>query len=56
MGDASLREALALVKQGIPFDVAFSLDNDTRVAWLIICGEQDGFVFDWEIGEFTAKS
>jgi hypothetical protein len=36
-----------LVKHGIPFDVAFSLPNDERVAWLIICREADGQNFDW---------
>lgn len=50
-----MRECLALVKHGIPFDVAFSLTNDTRVAWNIICGEIDGGEFDWSALEFKKR-
>lgn len=42
-----MREALALTRSGVPFDVAFSLDDDTRAGWLIALGEVEGGVFDW---------
>lgn len=48
-----MRECIALVKYGVPFDVAFSVSNDMRVAWLIIFGEIDGGEFDW--GAITWK-
>jgi hypothetical protein len=47
---------LALVKQGVPFDVAFSLPNDERVAWLIICGEIEGGKFNWSTAEWEKPS
>lgn len=43
------------MKQGIPFDVAFSLSNNERVAWLIICGEIDGGEFDWSTGNWRDR-
>jgi hypothetical protein len=30
------------VGRGVPFDVAFSADDDLRIAWCIIVGELDG--------------
>jgi len=33
---------LFLVKRGVPFDVAFNLDDEMRIAWCIIHGEQEG--------------
>lgn len=40
------------MKCGIPFDVAFSLDPETRAAWSIRMGMFDGGQFDWEEGRF----
>jgi hypothetical protein len=42
-----VRECLALVKFGVPFDVAFSVSNNIRVAWLIMFGELEGGHFNW---------
>lgn len=42
-----LRERLYLVKNGVPFDVAFSLDDIEATAFLIILHEMDGGTFDW---------
>ena len=42
-----MRECFRLLKYGVPFDVAFSIPNNLRVAWLIIGGEAEGKVFDW---------
>ena len=46
-GDAELRDCLLLVTKGVPFDVAFALDETTRIAWCVIIGELDGATFDW---------
>lgn len=42
-----MREALWLVKNGVPFDVAFSVDDVTRAAWAIILSEHEGATFNW---------
>jgi hypothetical protein len=31
----------------VPFDVAFSLPLDERLAWVVAIGSLDGGVFDW---------
>jgi hypothetical protein len=36
------------VKQGIPFDVAFGVDDNTRTAWCIVFSEMEGRKFDWD--------
>lgn len=46
--DPELRDCLLLVSKGIPFDVAFALDEMTRMAWCIILGELDGARWSWE--------
>jgi len=43
------------VQQKIPWDVAFSLSNDERVAFLIIMGENDGGTFDWTSCKWEEK-
>lgn len=47
MRHPALRECLLLVKNGVPFDVAFSLPPVDREAWIIIFGELAGGKFDW---------
>lgn len=44
-----------LVKYGVPFDVAFSLDDETRTAWCIIFGQMEGNKFDWEAGKWIER-
>jgi hypothetical protein len=39
---------LWLVKNGIPFDVAFRLDDVTRAGWSIMFAEMEGATFDFE--------
>lgn len=46
MRNGDLRECLYLVKNGVPFDVAFSLDRIDRAAWAIHFAEMDGAEFD----------
>ena len=45
---ADLVDSLFLVRNNIPFDVAFSLDQDERTAWVVVLGELDGRTYDWE--------
>jgi hypothetical protein len=40
-------DCLYLVKNGVPFDVAFSLPDDERVAWVVIMGRFSGLTYDW---------
>ena len=47
MNHAPLREALYLVKNGVPFDVAFSMRRTERHAWSIVMGELEGGQFNW---------
>lgn len=42
-----------MVKNGVPFDLAFSLGETERAAFCIIFGEIDGGKFDWQQMEFT---
>lgn len=43
-----MRYALALVRQNVPFDVAFSLDWPELMAWNVVLGEiESGKTFDW---------
>lgn len=36
------------MRSGIPFDIAFGLDEITRGAWCIIFSEMEGRTFDWD--------
>lgn len=45
--DPALRDCLYLLTQGVPFDVAFSLDPTMRLAWCVILGEIAGGEFSW---------
>jgi hypothetical protein len=38
---------LYLVRNGVPFDVAFALPASDRLAWVVALGQLDGCVFDW---------
>ena len=46
--DNYTRNCLYLVKSGIPFDVAFSLEWPEIIGWLVIFGEMSGQEFDWK--------
>jgi hypothetical protein len=45
--DANLVDCLFLVMNGIPFDVAFSLDDDERLAWVVVIGTLKGRTYNW---------
>jgi hypothetical protein len=32
----------------VPFDVAFSLAPEERLAWIVVLGTLDGRTFDWD--------
>ena len=40
------------MRSGVPFDVAFQLDDVTRAAWCIMFSEMEGRAFDWDRMEF----
>jgi hypothetical protein len=50
-----MRECIALVSYGVPFDIAFSVPNEIRTGWLIIFGELKGGVFDWGSGQWVER-
>ena len=47
-------EALWLVHHGVPFDLAFSLDDLTRAGFAIIFSQFEGREFDWDRMRFKA--
>jgi hypothetical protein len=47
---------LYLTKNGVPFDVAFSLDDIARESWYIIFRELDGDVYDWDEERFLTHN
>lgn len=42
-----LVDPLELVRNGVPFDVAFSLPPDERLVWVVVFGELAGRRWDW---------
>lgn len=43
-----MRNTLALIDHGIPFDVAFSLEESELIGWNVAIGEiTSGKSFDW---------
>lgn len=50
-----MRGCLALVDRGVSLDVALSLDDDERAAWLIIFGQIRGHEFDWANGMWKER-
>ena len=50
---ADLVDSLFLVRNHVPFDVAFSLDQDERTAWIVALGTLDGRVWDWGAMRWT---
>jgi len=47
-----VRDCLWLVKNGVPVDLAFGLDAETRTAWAILFAEMEGQRFNWDRFEF----
>ncbi len=42
-----LLDCLFLVRNGVPFDVAFSLGAGERLAWVVALHELEGRQWDW---------
>ena len=40
-------DCLYLVRNGVPFDVAFALPDTERQAWIVAIAWLDGIDFDW---------
>lgn len=40
-------DPLFLVRNGVPFDVAFTLPPHERLAWIVAVGTLQGRQFDW---------
>lgn len=53
---APIREALWLIRNNVPLDVAFQLDDVTRSAWCIVFSEMDGHQFDWNAMRFKEST
>ena len=50
-----LIDCLYLVRNGVPFDVAFSLPDDERIAFVVALGSLDGRRFDWNRMEWDEE-
>jgi hypothetical protein len=46
---------LWLVFNGVPFDLAFELDDDTRSAYAIVFSKFNGSKFDWDSFTFQEQ-
>ena len=44
------------MKNGTPFDLAFSLDDDHRTAFAIMFSEMNGAKFDWDSFTFREET
>jgi hypothetical protein len=40
-------DCLYLLRNGVPFDIAFSLPHEDRLAWIVALGRLDGGEFDF---------
>ena len=38
------------MKNGVPFDIAFALDDTDRMAFVVALGSLEGRAFDWTTG------
>lgn len=50
-----IKECLWLVKNGVPFDTAFALDDITRAAFSIVFAEFEGQEFDRKTFRYKDK-
>jgi hypothetical protein len=49
-------EALWLVKNGVPYDVAFQMDHAERMAHCVVFGELEGNEYDWTALRWRVKN
>lgn len=50
-----MQTALWLVKNGVPYDIAMTLDDAERLAYAVIFGQFEGSVFDWTRGQWKER-
>jgi hypothetical protein len=43
------------VRSGVPFDIAFGMDEAMRAAFCIVFSEMEGRVFDWSSMRFKEQ-
>jgi hypothetical protein len=48
-------DSLYLCRNGVPFDVAFSLSQEDRLAWVVALGRLDGGEFDFAAMRWTER-
>lgn len=51
-----LKEAAALIKHGVPWDVAMNMSRGTRWAFLVIFGELNGNRFNWDAMQWVENN
>jgi hypothetical protein len=49
-------DCLYLLRNGVPFDVAFSLPPEDRLAWIVALGRLDGGEFDFARMEWSKRA
>jgi hypothetical protein len=49
-------DSLYLVRNGVPFDVAFSLPPGERAAWVVVMGRFDGLDYNWQDKQWSVAS
>ena len=49
-------DCLYLLRNGVPFDVAFSLPSEDRLAWIVALGRLDGREFDFSLMEWRQSA
>ena len=50
-----MADCLYLVKNGVPYSVAFALEPDERLAYVVIFGQLDGNDFDFDRGQWKER-
>lgn len=50
-----MKEILWLVKNGVPYNEVFNLDDTVIVAWSILFSEMEGNKFNWSTMKFEEK-
>ena len=53
--DGELTECLWLVRNNVPFDVAFSLDPETRFAYAVILARFEGSDYDFATNKWKPR-
>lgn len=53
--DPVLHNRLYLVRNNVPFDVAFSLDSVTARGWSMSFAKMDGHEWDWDQGDWKKR-